>query len=79
MKLGDKVKDIVTGFQGMATVYAQYLTGSDRVCVTPEVDKDGNTRADQWFDVDRIEVIEKSRYGRWGIHPIERIAMKEGT
>lgn len=71
MKLGDKVKDTVTGFEGMATGYVQNLTGADQVRLTPEVAIDGTIRAEQWFDVERIVVLRDS--GRHcGIRPIEK-------
>ncbi|KQV66601.1 hypothetical protein [Caulobacter sp. Root343] len=55
--LGSTVKDRITGFSGVATSYTTYLTGCNRVGVTPTVDADGKTREDAWFDEQRLDVI----------------------
>jgi hypothetical protein len=54
--LGATVKDRVTGFKGVATAYCIYLTGCNRVSVTPPVDTDGKTREGEWFDVQRLDI-----------------------
>lgn len=55
--LGKKVKDKVTGFEGIAIGITKYLYGCDVVGVTPAVDKDGKTGDTCWFDEGRIEII----------------------
>jgi len=57
-ELGDQVKEIVTGYTGVVTGQAEYLWG----CVQHLVhfrDQDGKAQSD-WFDVGRLEVIEKA-------------------
>jgi len=39
IKLWVKAKDVVTGFTGIVTSITSYLTGCDRVCLTPEMNK----------------------------------------
>jgi hypothetical protein len=55
-KLGDRVEDEITGFQGIVTGRSEYLYGSVQVHVAAEkLDKipDG-----QWFDEDRVKVVK---------------------
>jgi hypothetical protein len=53
IKLGAKVADKVTGFTGTVTVYATYLHGNDRVCVST-LDHEGKKLLEEWFDVARL-------------------------
>lgn len=57
--LGDQVRDKVTGFKGIVTGKAQYLTGCKQVLVTPKVGEDGKYLDACWLDVDRVEIIGK--------------------
>lgn len=59
VELGDQVRDKVTGFKGIVTGKAQYLTGCKQVMVTPRADESGKYVDACWLDVDRVEVIGK--------------------
>lgn len=56
IQLGLAGKDKVTGFEGIITARAQYLTGCDQYSLQPPA-KDGDVKAGQWFDEYRIEII----------------------
>lgn len=56
--LGKKVRDIVTGFKGIAIAYTEYLTGCNNIGVSPGVGKDGKPGEAQWFDETRIEILD---------------------
>ncbi len=58
IELGSKVKDRISGFEGVATVIADYLNGCRRVGITPKCDDKGNTRDTEWFDIQQIDVLE---------------------
>lgn len=58
MKLGCKVKDKITGFKGIATGICSYITGCDRVLVTPPVCKKGKLAEGEWFDIQRLTVLD---------------------
>lgn len=58
--LGDKVRDKVTGFEGIVTTHAKHLTGCDRLWVEPTVGEDGKKRDGHWIDIDMIEIVEPS-------------------
>jgi len=57
IKLGQKVKDKVTGFIGIAISKVEYLNGCVQFCVKPKVDKDGKCLDGEWFDVDQLTVV----------------------
>ena len=60
-KLGNKVRDIVTGFSGVASSIHHYLHGCARVGIEPtELDKEGKPRQIHIFDIHRVEVMESS-------------------
>lgn len=54
--LGKKVKDKVTGFEGIATSKHIYLTGCNQYGVQPVVDKDGKIPELRYFDEGRLEI-----------------------
>ncbi len=54
IEMKTKVTDTITGFQGMVTGRAEYLTGCRQYGVTPKVDKDGKLNETQWLDEDRL-------------------------
>lgn len=58
IQLGSLVRDSVTGFSGMATARTVYLYGCVRITVPPTALHDGSPVADEWFDEQRIEVVE---------------------
>lgn len=57
--LGQKVKDIVTNIEGIATTRAEYLHGCARIGIQPPIDKEG--KIPDWIDVDepQLKVIVK--------------------
>ena len=62
IELGDKVKDKVSGFTGIVTSYTEYLTGCDRVGVSPDkLTKDGNIISPQSFDILELDVVKKDK------------------
>ena len=60
-EMGQKVKDVITGFSGVVTGKAQYITGCQQVLVVPPVKSDGDSVSGQWLDEDRLEVVDQSR------------------
>lgn len=68
--IGDKVRDRITGFEGVITGYVHYISGCDQVLVAPRVKEDGSAISSQWFDDDRVDIVEaqvaKVRDGKRG-------------
>lgn len=58
VKLGDKVKDIVTGYEGVVTGKLVYVWGCEQACVHFR-DQDNKPQSD-WFDIGRLEVLESN-------------------
>jgi hypothetical protein len=59
--LGDKVKDIISGFTGIVAGWQQHLHGCDRLEVEPtDLKDDGGLKDAFIFDVVRLTVLEKN-------------------
>ncbi len=53
IKLGEKVKDNITGFDGVVTGRADYITGCRQYLVTPKAIK-SEFKSSVWLDEDRL-------------------------
>ncbi len=63
--LGDRVKDRITGYTGIAHCMTKWLNGCIRFAVQPEqLDKDGKVVDDRYFDEGQLIVIKK------GVHKV---------
>ena len=64
IKLGDKVKDNITWFEGVATARAEYLNGCISVLVQPaKLKEDGSPVEDKWFDEQRLTETSQAKAG----------------
>ena len=59
IELGDEVKHKYTGFKGIATATTTYISGCNRITITPKVKKDGTLGEAMTFDEPEIEVTKK--------------------
>jgi len=57
IELGQKVKDPITGFEGIAVAKTQWLYGCTRFGVQARIDKDGKVPEAQWFDEPQLEAM----------------------
>lgn len=57
IKLGSKVRDIVTGYTGIAVNRVEYLNGCIQYCVKPSVGKDGALPAGEYIDDQQLEIL----------------------
>ena len=57
IKLGDRVRDNISGFSGIATGRCEYLYAGLSVMVTPEEMRDGKPVEPQWFDERRLSLV----------------------
>lgn len=60
VELGDEVRDMLSGFEGIAVSKTSFYLGCERVNVQPKVKKDGTLPGEETFDDPQLEVI-KSR------------------
>ena len=62
IQLGDKVKDVISGFMGRTTGRAEYITGCVQFLVMPDkVGKEGKFLEGHWFDEDRLRKVVKTK------------------
>ena len=59
IKLGDEVKDEVSGFQGIAISEHKYLEGCNRIGVQPPVNEKGELPNAHTFDGPTLTIIKK--------------------
>ena len=71
IKLGQKVKDSITGFEGIAIAKAIYLNGCVSYQVKSQTLKDGKTIEAEWFDEQRLTIRSKAKAGGPQDHPPE--------
>lgn len=55
-RLGKVAKDKITGFKGIVTGKAEYLTGCTQLCLTPKVGESGGIIPSEWIDESRLEI-----------------------
>jgi hypothetical protein len=60
VELGDRVKEKITGFIGIVTGISHWLTGCSTCGVQSKGTNDGKPISPQWFDIGRLEVIDKN-------------------
>lgn len=58
INLGDRVRDRITGFTGIAVARAEYLYGCNRFSVLPEKLADKKIQESQWFDEPQLDLVK---------------------
>lgn len=58
IKCGMKVKDKISGFEGIVTTICEHIAGCFRVGVMAGLDKDGKLLDVEYFDEPMLEVIQ---------------------
>ena len=56
--LGSRCRDRITGFVGVVTGQALYLTGCNQALLAPPVDEAGKHVEAHWFDFARLHVVD---------------------
>jgi len=57
IKLGQEVKDLVSGFTGIAVAKDEWLNGCLRYGIQGKVDKEGKLPDPKWIDAVQLEII----------------------
>ena len=57
--LGNTVRDVITGFAGIAMSRIEYLTGCTQIGVCPRIGADGKPIEWHYFDLQRLEYIDE--------------------
>lgn len=58
--LGKEAKDKITGFKGVITGHAEYLTGCDQYLLQPNCDDVKKYPESNWFDEGRVDFLQES-------------------
>lgn len=77
INLGDKVKDSVTGFTGIAVARTTWLHGCDRITIQPEkLSKEGKVVDNNTFDEMQLVLVKANaiKSTREGANKTNRIA-----
>lgn len=61
MQMGDKMRDMISGYEGIATGRTAYMNGCVKWLLERELDKDGKEQS-CWFDEQRLNVIESKAF-----------------
>lgn len=61
IKLGDKVKCIVTGFAGIATARIEYLNGCVQFCVKPQMKNKGSMPDGVYIDIQQLKLVKQKQ------------------
>lgn len=57
--MGRKCTDSITGFSGVVTAYAEYITGCNQLLLTPKTVKKGEMKRSSWVDEQRVVFSNK--------------------
>jgi len=57
--LGDKIRDKVSGLEGIATARLEYLNGCVQYGIGGKADKDGKIADTHYIDHTQLELVEK--------------------
>ena len=59
IRLGDLVKDQVTGYTGVVVARTEYLNGCVRLLIQPQkLDKDGKSREPEAYDIEQCVLVK---------------------
>lgn len=56
--LGKKVKDKITGLEGIAVTECTFLNGCVQYAIQAKIGKDGKIPDEKWIDEQQLEVVE---------------------
>lgn len=60
IELGDKVKDVISGFEGIVIGITNWLHGCKRIGVASQQLKDDKPIDSQWFDEPQVIILQKA-------------------
>lgn len=61
IKLGQRVRDEITGFEGIATARAEYLNGCIQYCVQPKGLEKGQIIESQYIDQGQLKIVKEKK------------------
>ena len=61
IKLGDRIRDKISGFSGIAASHTFFLNGCERWLIEPEHLHEGKVLDSVWFDSVQVELVPKTK------------------
>jgi len=61
IKLGNTVRDTITGYEGVVFGITNYLFGCKRVGIQGKIDKEGKVPELHWFDEPSLQVLKSEK------------------
>lgn len=72
IKLGDRVRDRITGFEGIVIGITEWLYQCRRPIVqATSLNNDGKPTGSESFDEDQLEIIESGAFSPKAVEPVE--------
>jgi hypothetical protein len=62
VKLGDRAKDVISGFSGIVTGRAVYLNGCVHILINSQSLGDKGEPKSEWFDEPRVKLIRAGAF-----------------
>lgn len=62
LNLGDEVKDLITGYKGVAVAEVRWLNGQLRIVVQGPLNKDAEVPHAESFDIENLEVTRAGAF-----------------
>lgn len=57
---GDRIRDIITGYEGVCIGRIEYISGCNQLLLQPKAGPDKEPQS-HWFDVERVELVDKAQ------------------
>jgi hypothetical protein len=74
IQLGDRVRERITGVEGIVWGISKWLTGCDHIGIKREgVDKDGKPWDCLWFDAPHVTVLQKAVIDEKAVNPVDPV------
>jgi hypothetical protein len=62
-QIGQTLKDVITGFTGIATGRCEYVTGCTQLLLQPPTKENGDFVESRWLDEDRLVLVSDANRG----------------
>ena len=62
IELGDRVRDSISGFHGIAYGRLEWVNKCTRISIAPEYTDNGKLIESIWFDEEQVVLVEKAIY-----------------
>jgi len=75
IELGDKVRDPITGFVGVAVAKTEYIHACDEITVQSSVNEKGEVPEEKGFDLPRLDLLKREFIASGAHGPVRHFSM----